>query len=63
MEGPGFLAAHRFFEEQYRQIETLIDDIAERVRTLGHYAEATLGAFLRLSHLNEETREKNDGNG
>lgn len=63
VEGPDFLTIHRFFEEQYKQIEEIIDDIAERVRTIGHYAEASMTDFLKLTHLSEETRQKNDGAG
>ena len=63
VEGPDFLAIHRFFEEQYKQLEDLIDDIAERIRTIGHYAEATLAGFLAETHLLEETRAKNDSAG
>ncbi len=63
VEGPDFLTKHKFFEEQYHQIEAIIDDVAERVRTLGHYAEATLAGFLQLTHLTEATREKNDSEG
>ena len=59
VEGPDFLTKHRFFEEQYRQIETIIDDVAERIRTIGHYAEG----FLKLTHLTEVSREKNDSDG
>jgi starvation-inducible DNA-binding protein len=63
VEGPDFLTKHRFFEEQYQQLEAIIDDVAERVRTLGHYALASLTSFLKLTHLTEETREKNDSEG
>jgi starvation-inducible DNA-binding protein len=63
VEGPDFLSIHRFFEEQYKQLEELIDDIAERIRTIGHYAEAKLAAFLRETHLSEESREKNNSAG
>ena len=63
VEGPDFLTMHRFLEEQYKQIEQIIDDIAERVRTIGHYAEASLAGFLALTHLSEEAREKNDSKG
>ena len=63
VEGPDFLTIHRFFEEQYKQLEELIDDIAERIRTIGHFAEATLAAFLAETHLSEETRAKNDSAG
>jgi len=63
IEGPDFLNIHRFFEEQYKQLEQIIDDVAERIRTIGHYAEATLAGFLAETHLSEETREKNDSAG
>jgi starvation-inducible DNA-binding protein len=63
VEGPDFLAVHRFFEEQYKQLEEIIDDIAERIRTIGHYAEATLSGYLKETHLSEETRQKNNSLG
>lgn len=63
IEGPDFLTIHRFFEEQYKQLEAIIDDIAERIRTIGHYAEATLAGFLKETHLSEETREENNSAG
>src|SRR5215467_11939741 len=63
VEGPDFLSIHRFFEEQYKELEGVIDDIAERIRTIGHYAEATLAGFLQETHLSEESREKNDSGG
>lgn len=63
VEGADFLTKHRFFEEQYGELQDMIDDVAERIRTLGHYAEATMAAFLKQTHLTEETREKNDSAG
>ncbi|KAF5270941.1 hypothetical protein FQR65_LT17746 [Abscondita terminalis] len=38
IEGSDFHAVHLFFEEQYNRLSETIDDIAERVRSLGHYA-------------------------
>lgn len=63
VEGPDFLTIHRFFEEQYKQLEAIIDDVAERVRIIGHFAEGTLSAFLQETRLTEETRQKNDSAG
>ena len=63
VEGPDFLTIHRFFEEQYKQLEEMIDDTAERIRTIGHYAQATLAGFLAETHLTEDTREKNNSAG
>lgn len=61
--GPDFYNKHKFFEEQYGQLEEIVDQIAERIRTLGHYAPATLKQYLELTHLSEEIREKNDSQG
>ncbi|MEP6465869.1 MAG: DNA starvation/stationary phase protection protein, partial [Parafilimonas sp.] len=63
IEGPDFHSMHLFFEAQYGQLEEIVDEVAERIRTLGHYAPATLKQFLELTHLTEETREKNDSMG
>lgn len=63
VEGPDFHAQHKFFEEQYDQLEGIIDDVAERIRSLGHYAEGAMEAYLRLTHLTEMTRAKNDSQG
>jgi starvation-inducible DNA-binding protein len=41
----------------------MIDDIAERIRTIGHFTEATLAGFLQETHLIEGTREKNSSLG
>ena len=59
VEGHDFLTIHRFFEDQYRQLEEMIDHVAERIRTIGHYAEATLCSFLQETHLSEMLGENN----
>lgn len=51
--GRDFHAMHLFFEEQYTKLAQVIDDIAERIRSLGGTAPGSLGAFLKLSHLKE----------
>ncbi len=63
VEGPDFHEKHLFFEEQYEQLDKIIDDIAERIRSLGHYAPATMREFLQLTHLTEQPSQKNDGKG
>ena len=63
IEGPDFFNKHKFFEAQYNQLEQIVDDVAERIRKLGHYAPATLKQFLELTHLSEDDREKNDSDG
>ncbi len=61
--GPDFYNKHKFFEEQYGQLEEIVDQVAERIRTLGHYAPATLKQYLELTHLSEDIRGKNDSQG
>jgi starvation-inducible DNA-binding protein len=63
VEGPEFYAMHQFFEDQYTELEQIIDDIAERIRALGHFAVATLKDFLNLTHLSEQIRSENSGTG
>jgi len=63
IEGPDFYSVHKFFETQFEQIDEFVDSVAERIRSLGHYAPATLKQFLELTHLTEQSRGKNDSQG
>ena len=58
--GPDFHAQHLFFETIYDQLAETIDEIAERVRAIGHYAIGSLKEFLELTHLSETKPAKND---
>jgi starvation-inducible DNA-binding protein len=60
LEGPDFHSMHIMFESQYHELAEIIDKVAARIRMLGHYTPATLKQFLELTHLAEETRDKND---
>jgi len=63
LEGIDFYNKHKFFESQFEQLDGFIDSVAERIRSLGHYAPATLKSFLSLTHLSEETRAENNSKG
>lgn len=63
IEGPDFYSVHKFFEAQFGELDEFIDSVAERIRSLGHYAPATLASFLELTHLTEMSRDKNDSQG
>jgi starvation-inducible DNA-binding protein len=63
IEGPDFYDKHKFFETQFEQLDEMTDNVAERIRTIGHYAPATLRSYLSLTHLSEQTREQNDSQG
>jgi starvation-inducible DNA-binding protein len=63
VESPDFHSMHVFFEQQYEQLDEIMDSVAERIRQLGHYAPATLKSFLGLTHLTEQLAERNDSLG
>lgn len=51
--GPEFHTLHEFFEDQYNQLNKRVDDIAERIRTLGFNAIGTLAECLEHTRLEE----------
>jgi starvation-inducible DNA-binding protein len=53
VEGDSFMEMHKFYESQYEQIDVFMDDVAERIRFIGHYSEARLTDYLKLTHLSE----------
>ncbi len=61
--GIDFYAKHTFFEKQYGELEEIVDEVAERIRTLGHFPPASLKEFLELTHLSEKYSGKNDSAG
>lgn len=63
VESPHFFYLHKLFEEQYSKIGEVIDDVAERIRSIGHYAPATLREYLQLTHLTERSNQPNDHKG
>ncbi|MGE3537522.1 MAG: Dps family protein [Candidatus Tectimicrobiota bacterium] len=55
--GPQFHQLHLFFEEQYNALNTIVDDVAERVRSLGNKAFSTLQEFVQAARLQEAPGE------
>lgn len=51
--GPQFSEFHAFFEEQYRQLNEIVDEVAERARALGGKAVGTLSEFSQNTRLSE----------
>lgn len=51
--GPQFRELHLMFEEHYTELATAVDDIAERIRTLGVFAPGTYKEFVELSNIKE----------
>ncbi|MBG9378636.1 DNA starvation/stationary phase protection protein [Panacibacter sp. DH6] len=54
IEGPNFMEMHKFYEGLYNELDEIIDEVAERVRTLGHYTEGRMADYLKLTNLQEE---------
>lgn len=53
--GPMFQSHHKMFEEQYRELFTAVDEIAERIRALGFPVPASSSNFSRMTSIKEET--------
>lgn len=52
--GPMFTTLHTMFETQYTELALAVDEIAERIRSLGAFAPASYTAFAKLSTVEEE---------
>ena len=52
--GPMFQTLHLMFEQQYTELSTAVDEIAERIRALGFPAPGTYSEFSRLSSIADE---------
>lgn len=55
VEGPHFQQLHILFMEQYTEMWTAVDELAERIRALGEYAPVSYGEMANLSTIKEET--------
>ncbi len=53
IEAVNFMELHAFYEEHYEQLADVIDEVAERIRTLGHISIGTLADFLEFTRLDE----------
>ena len=53
VKGPQFKSLHELFEAQYLELADAVDEIAERLRILGHLAPATFKAFEALKTIKD----------
>jgi starvation-inducible DNA-binding protein len=60
IEGGDFHSMQLFFELQYRELDEVIDRVAERIRAIGSYAPASLSSFLNITSLTESPMQRND---
>ena len=52
--GPMFRSLHLMFEEEYIDLRDAADEIAERIRALGHVSPGSFSEFLELSSVTDE---------
>ena len=51
--GPMFQTLHTMFEQEYTELALAVDEVAERIRALGHPAPGSYAAFAKLSSIQE----------
>lgn len=61
VKGMNFIALHELFDQVSTEVETHIDDIAERITTLGGTAMGTIRVAAQNSSLSEYPLEITDG--
>ncbi len=54
IQGKNFNELHKFFESQYEILDQIIDNTAERIRMLGHFAVGSLKDFVKIARLSEQ---------
>lgn len=62
VKGPLFNTLHLMFEEQYNELFTAVDEIAERIRALGFPAPSSYKSLSELSSV-KEAEENLEANG
>ncbi len=58
--GVHFKPLHELFEAQYTEVAGFIDEIAERIRSLGFFAPGSMDDFRKLARLEETTHLNGD---
>jgi starvation-inducible DNA-binding protein len=60
VRGMQFHSLHAFFEELYEESFKMIDDLAEKVRSVGGFAMATMEEYLGNSRIKEQVAPPGD---
>jgi starvation-inducible DNA-binding protein len=56
VRGQEFYSLHLLFEAHYEEMAAAVDEIAERIRALGLFVEASFTSFKRVSSIKEEEK-------
>ena len=62
IDGSNYFELHVFLENQYNTLNDMIDNIAEQIRSLGHYAISSLKDLLRLAKANDVNQNYSNSN-
>ncbi|MEP6844609.1 MAG: DNA starvation/stationary phase protection protein [Panacibacter sp.] len=54
VEGSNFMEMHKFYEGLYDELDEVIDELAERIRAIGHYSQGRMSDFMKTTNLQEE---------
>ena len=54
VEGSNFMEMHKFYEGIYDELDEIIDELAERIRSIGHYTQGRMSDYLKTTNLQEE---------
>ena len=54
VEGPLFYSIHKLTEEQYENMFTAADELAERIRALGELAPSTMAQIMDMSKISDK---------
>ena len=54
--GKQFHSLHELFEGQYEDLHSAGDELAERIRALGHFTPGTFKDYIELSEINEDSQ-------
>lgn len=61
VKGPNFIALHELFDQVATEVETHVDDLAERITTLGGTAMGTVRIAAERSAISQYPLEITDG--
>jgi len=53
VRGPMFTTLHTLFETQYTELALAVDEIAERIRSVGEFAPGSYSEFAELAEVRE----------
>ncbi|MBS0604390.1 MAG: DNA starvation/stationary phase protection protein [Verrucomicrobia bacterium] len=56
VRGQEFYSLHLLFEKQYQEMAEAVDEVAERIRALGYFVEASFSSFKRTAAVKEEEK-------